>query len=283
MRHYDQLVSIHTLAEHLRDPNWVIIDCRFGLRNPNEGLARYRADHIPGARYAHLDNDLSSPVTAQTGRHPLPDANQLAEKFGQWGIDKETQIVVYDDMGGAFAGRLWWLARWMGHRNVALLDGGYPTWIAEDLPVTAEIVSPVAKRFTANPDRTMWLSTEEVVGGLAQRSILLLDARAPERFRGEVEPLDSVAGHVPGAINRPFQANLTTTRLFLSPEVLYPAFLQVIGSIDPKNVVHMCGSGVTACHNILAMEIAGLAHAKLYVGSWSEWIRDPVRGVAKGV
>lgn len=282
MRQYRHLVSVPTLAEHLHDPNWVVVDCRFGLANPNEGIARYRLDHIPGARYAHLDHDLSSPITEQTGRHPLPNADQLARTFSQWGIGNETQIVVYDDMGGAFAARLWWLSRWLGHENVALLDGGYPAWVAEDLPVTADIPKTEAKKFTAKPVRNLWLSSDEVADSLSQQKIVLVDARAPERFRGDVEPLDLVAGHVPGAVNRPFQENLNTARGFLAPQTLRSAFLHVIGDVAPARVVHMCGSGVTACHNILAMEIAGLAHAKLYAGSWSEWIRNSARGVVKG-
>lgn len=277
---YTTLISVEDLHQHLNDPDYVIIDCRFSLANTEAGFTAYRHGHIPNARYAHLDKDLSSANTDFTGRHPLPNFSQLVKKLGAWGIDNNSQVVVYDDANGAFAGRLWWLLRYLGHNKVAVLDGGYNHWQKLSFPITTILPSIKPSIFRAYPSEHLALNALEVQNGLAQKAICLIDARTPERYRGEQEPIDPVAGHIPGALNRPFQLNLDSNGLFLSPEVLRNQFKTLIGNKNPQQVVHMCGSGVTACHNLLAMEVAGLTDSKLYPGSWSEWIRNKNRPIA---
>lgn len=279
---YSTLVSAATLAAHLDDPGWVICDCRFSLADAAAGGRGYRAGHIPGARYVHLDADLSSPVRPYTGRHPLPEPRQLAGRMGEWGISGRSQVVVYDDAGGAFAGRLWWLLRGLGHRQVAVLDGGFGHWRRLGLPVTTRLPQVVPAAFRAYPEPGSWLTASEVENGLAAGDVLLIDARAAERFQGRVEPIDPVAGHVPKAVNRPFQQNLDAAGLFLPAAELARQFRALIAGRPAGQVVHMCGSGVTACHNLLAMEAAGLTGSRLYAGSWSEWIVNPNRAVAVG-
>jgi thiosulfate/3-mercaptopyruvate sulfurtransferase len=276
------LVDTETLSRHIDDPRWVVVDCRFSLADPAAGRRAYDAGHLPGARYAHIEEDLSSPVTPTSGRHPLPPPNTLAEKLGRWGIDKHKQVVVYDDTFGAMASRLWWLLRWLGHEAVALLDGGFPKWQREGRPVTRELPVLQSVPFHATINDALCMDTGQVEAMQRARHGLLVDARADERYRGEVEPLDKVAGHIPGAVNMPYEDNLDFSGEFMSDEALREHYLAVIRDTAPADVVHMCGSGVTACHNILAMEHAGLPGAKLYPGSWSEWITDPNRPVAKG-
>jgi len=278
---YTTLISPATLQQHLNNSNWVIVDCRFSLADTEAGAKAYRHGHIPNARYAHLDKDLSSAITDFTGRHPLPNFALLAKKLGDWGISNTSQVVAYDDAGGAFAGRLWWLLRTMGHDNVAVLDGGIKHWQKQGLPVTT--VLPTIKPVTFRPylNDAAWLSALQVQNSLAKKSICLIDARTPERYRGEQEPIDPVAGHIPGALNRAFQLNLDSNGLFLAPEQLRKQFKQLIGATEPEHVVHYCGSGVTACNNLLAMEHAGLTGSNLYAGSWSEWIGNKNRTVAK--
>jgi thiosulfate/3-mercaptopyruvate sulfurtransferase len=277
---YTTLISLEDLHQHLNDPNYVIIDCRFSLADTEAGFTAYRHGHIPNARYAHLDKDLSSNITDFTGRHPLPNFTQLVKKLGAWGIDNNRQMVVYDDVSGAFAGRLWWLLRCLGHTKVAVLDGGYKHWQKLGLPITTILPSIKPSIFKAYPSENLALNDIEVQNGLAQKVICLIDARTPERYRGEQEPIDPVAGHIPGALNRPLQLNLDSNGLFLSAEALRNQFNKLIGDKNPQQVVHMCGSGVTACHNLLAMEVAGLTDSKLYPGSWSEWIRNKNRPIA---
>lgn len=279
---FSTLVDTDTLARHLADPRWVVVDCRFTLTDTGAGRRAWTAGHIPGARYAHLDEDLSSPITPHTGRHPLPDPDALARKLGAWGIDESKQVVVYDDTFGAMASRLWWLLRWLGHESVALLDGGYPKWVREKRPVTQE--APVVHPATFHPrvNNTLWVNADFVERARRDEAFLVLDARAEERFRGDIEPLDKVAGHVPGAVNAMYEDNLDVSGEFLSAEELRERYLDLLGGIVPDQAIHMCGSGVTACHNVLAMEHAGLPGAKLYAGSWSEWITDPNRPVAEG-
>ncbi|MDD5463189.1 MAG: sulfurtransferase [Methylococcales bacterium] len=279
---YTTLVSVATLQQNLNNPDWVIVDCRFSLSDAETGAYAYRHGHIPNARYAHLNKDLSSAITENTGRHPLPDFRLLIEKLKVWGITNHSQIVAYDDVSGAFAGRLWWLLRYIGHECVAVLDGGIKNWQQVGLPVTTTL--PAIKPATFRPylNRTCCLNALQVQNGLAQRTICLIDARTPERYRGEQEPIDPVAGHIPYALNHPFQLNLDNSGLFLSAEQLRAQFSQLIGNTPPEQVVHTCGSGVTACHNLLAMEHAGLTGSKLYAGSWSEWIRDKNRPVSTG-
>ncbi len=279
---FNTLISAETLNLNLYQPDWVIVDCRFSLANPEQGKNAYQHGHIPNARYAHLDNDLSSQITDFTGRHPLPDFRVLAEKLGAWGITNQTQVIVYDDASGVFAGRLWWLLRhWFGHDKVAVLDGGIQAWQKKfDLVTTL----PKIKSTTFRPylNDTQWLTALQVQNATAQKKICLIDARTPERYRGEVEPIDFVAGHIPYALNRPFQLNLDKAGFFLPIEKLRDEFQALIGDTKPENVVHYCGSGVTACHNLLAMEYIGLKGSKLYAGSWSEWIRNQNRPIGKG-
>jgi thiosulfate/3-mercaptopyruvate sulfurtransferase len=278
---YNTLISSETLNQHLNQSDWVIIDCRFSLANTKQGKNAYQHGHIPNARYAHLDHDLSSSITPFTGRHPLPDFRVLVEKLGHWGVSSHTQVIVYDDAGGAFAGRLWWMLRhWLGHEKVAVLDGGIQAWQTYfSLVTTLSQIKPTTFRPYLND--TQWLTARQVQNALAQKKTCLIDARTPERYRGEVEPIDFVAGHIPYALNRPFQSNLDKSGLFLSVEKLRSQFQTLIGNTSPDNVVHYCGSGVTACHNLLAMEYAGLSGSKLYAGSWSEWIRNQNRNSAK--
>ena len=274
------LVDIQTLKHHLKDPHWVVVDCRFDLQQPKAGRVAYVDTHIPGARYADLNKDLSSPPTSKSGRHPLPDPNILAAKLGQWGIQQQTQVVAYDASGGAIAGRLWWLLRWLGHDAVAVLDGGWQAWQAAGFALQQDFPLMQPTQFITKLQPHLVLETAAVQQGLGDNTITLLDARGRARYAGEVEPLDPVAGHVPGAMNRPFEQNLTAQGVFLPGDELRAQFAGYAS--NPQQVVHMCGSGITACHNLLAMEVAGLRGSRLYAGSWSEWIRDPARKVKKG-
>lgn len=278
---YNTIISTATLAEHINDAEWVIFDCRFSLADPAAGFNAYREGHIPNARYAHLDDDLSSAITAESGRHPLPDFALLAEKLGRWGVSNASQVVVYDDVSGSFAGRMWWLLRSLGHDAVAVLDGGMTQWQKEERELSTEEAAITPAVFKAQRRHAQWIGVKQLQERLQNNEIKLLDARMPERYRGEQEPIDTKAGHVPGAVNHPWKLNLNAEGLFLSPEELRAQFFaRTLGNTPPEQAVHMCGSGVTACHNLLAMEIAGLSGSLLYPGSWSEWIRDPQRPVA---
>lgn len=278
---YNTLVDCHALALHLHDPEWVVMDCRFSLSDPQAGLRAYATSHIPGARYAHLNNDLSSPVTPTSGRHPLPDPTALAQKLGQWGIDNSKQVVVYDDSFGGMAARLWWLLRWLGHDAVALLDGGLPRWQREGHPMTADTAVITPATFMPHLRPALWVDSQAVEQAVTRDDKLVIDARAEERYNGEIEPLDRVAGHIPGSINLPFEDNLHVSGKFLPEEELRALYDGLLDDVKPEQVIQMCGSGVTACHNILAMEHAGLKGARLYAGSWSEWITDARRPVAR--
>lgn len=276
------LAETHVLARHLDDPGWVVVDCRFVLTDPGAGRRAHALGHIPGARYAHLNDDLSSPVTAVSGRHPLPSPERLAEKLSAWGIGHGKQVVVYDDSFGAMASRLWWLLRWLGHEAVAVLDGGLPKWQREKLPMTTELPACRPAHFRARPNDALWVDAASIAHGLENGSVRLLDARAEERFSGEIEPLDRIAGHVPGAINAPYEDNLDFSGELLSDEALREHYGALLAGARPENAIVMCGSGVTACHSLLAMQHAGLTGARLYAGSWSEWITDPSRPVVTG-
>jgi thiosulfate/3-mercaptopyruvate sulfurtransferase len=276
------LVSSEELAAHLGDPAWVVFDCRFKLTDIHAGRRAYEAGHIPGARYADLEADLSGPMTVASGRHPLPEPDVLATKLGQWGVDASKQVVAYDDGSGALAARLWWLLRWLGHPEAAVLDGGFAGWQSEGRPLERETPVPAAVRFEARTDNGLWVSTADVEATLGKPDTLLVDARSTARFRGEQETLDPVAGHIPGSVNRPFESNLDPTGRFLPAAQLQEKFAALAGARAPHEVIHSCGSGVTACHNLLAMEIAGLSGSRLYPGSWSEWIRDVRRPIARG-
>ncbi|MGD8557151.1 MAG: sulfurtransferase [Chromatiales bacterium] len=271
--HYTTLIDTQSLYENLDADDLVIIDCRFDLMHPGAGEQEWKASHIPGSLYAHLDRDLSAPVTSTVGRHPLPRPDTFAKTLESWGIGNQSQVVAYDASDGAYAVRLWWMMRWLDHHRVAVLDGGWQKWIDENRPVNdAEpLVQPGHFDYRADDDQ--WFTTPEIKSELAKGYIILLDARTTERFRGESEPIDPVAGHVPGAVNFPYHQNLDDNGCFLSPGELKKRYRDFLGEIDQHHVVHMCGSGVTACHNLLAMEHAGLSGSRLYPGSWSEWIR----------
>lgn len=275
------LVSTEVLAQHLDAPDWVIFDCRHELTAPDLGRSEYMRSHIPGARFLSLDEDLSSPKTGKNGRHPLPDPAVFAETLSRMGVDAGKQVVVYDAQGGMAASRLWWMLHWMRHRCVAVLDGGWDKWTAEKRPQSSEIPRPQPTRFAGTPHDSM-VNAAFVLSHIGDRELMLLDARSPDRFRGQNETLDPVAGRIPGARNRFFRDNLDASGRFKSPAVLRAEFSAVIGDIDPANIVHYCGSGVSACHNLLAMELAGMRGGRLYAGSWSEWCADISRPVATG-
>lgn len=278
---FDTLISPTQLARHLDAPHWLIVDCRFDLARPDAGEQAYGDGHVPGAIYAHLERDLSAPRTPSSGRHPLPSVQRFASALGAWGVHTNTQVIAYDADNGAMAARLWWLLRWLGHRAVAVLDGGLKAWRAAALPETATVPRRTATTFRAVANRAAWVDADEVAARIAQPHWRVLDARAPERFAGTVEPIDPVAGHVPGARNHPFAWNLDASGQFLSPETLRDRIDASQAGVADSNTIVMCGSGVTACHLLLAMEIAGKPHGKLYAGSWSEWITDASRPVAR--
>lgn len=279
---YGTIIQTGDLAPRLGDPRWVVFDCRHTLTDPEAGRRAYAREHVPTARFAHMEEDLSDHSRPGGGRHPLPDPYEFAEKLGRWGVGEKTQVVVYDDSFGSMAVRMWWMFRWLGHEAVALLDGGFPKWKREGHPVTADPPEIFPTAFAARPNRGMWASALEVAEGLAKGTIRLVDARLPERYHGEKETIDPVAGHVPGAVNHSFEENLNLDGTFLPAAELRETCLSLLAGTPPENVIQMCGSGVTARHNLLAMEIAGLKGARLYPGSWSEWIADPLRPVARG-
>ena len=281
---FDTLVETEVLAAHMDDPQWVVFDCRSVLGDHGAGPRMYAEGHIHSARHLHLERDLSGPVTAQTGRHPLPDPALLADKFGIAGVGRNTQVVAYDDSGGAHAARLWWLLRWLGHRPVAVLNGGWQQWRKEGRAVSTDVPVPRPCQFPYHGvGQSDYLTTGELMEMVQGRQPgLLVDARAASRYRGEGETIDPVAGHVPGAVSLPYAGNLAEDGRFSSPSALRQRFEAALGDTPPDRAVFMCGSGVTACHDLLAMELAGMKGARLYAGSWSEWIRDAARPVARG-
>jgi thiosulfate/3-mercaptopyruvate sulfurtransferase len=281
--HWRTLVSAEELASQLASPELVVVDCRFDLRDPGAGERAYQAGHLPGAVYAHLDRDLSDLNRQGRGRHPLPEADAFCATLSRWGVSPRHQIVAYDANDSAHAARLWWMMRLLGHERVAVLDGGLAAWVARAyaLDYQQPRVRP-AGRYAARFDVRAMASTAVVAARMASGSGKLIDARAAERFRGEIEPIDRVPGHIPGSINRHFLANLGSDGRFKSPGTLAEEFRAVLGDSAASETVLMCGSGVTACHNLLAMEYAGLRGARVYPGSWSEWISDPSRPVARG-
>jgi thiosulfate/3-mercaptopyruvate sulfurtransferase len=287
------LITPRQLAARLEDADLAVIDCRFDLARPQWGPEAYAAARIPSALYAHLDHDLSGKTSPSTGRHPLPPIEEFAERLGQWGIDAQVQVVAYDQGPGAHAARLWWLLRWLGHGRVAVLDGGLAAWQEEKLPLEGAASESRAlperarspRRFAPRPAEDMVVSSAQLEEMIAARQIacgdaVLIDARSAERFAGRNETIDPVAGHIPGARNHPFTDNLDSTGRFLNRGTLRERFAKTLEGVPPDAAICMCGSGVTACHNLLAMEVAGLQGARLYAGSWSEWIRDPKRPIA---
>lgn len=280
MAGWKTLVQPDVLSVALQRPDLVVLDCRFSLQDPASGEQAWRQSHVPGALYAHLERDLSDMTRHGVGRHPWPDAGAFCAQLVRWGVTPSSQVVAYDDGDGAYAARLWFLLRTLGHEKVAVLDGGWSRWTALGLPVSTLIRTPLPGRYQAVFDDSRLLDAEAVQAHLA-RGGMLVDARGAARFRGEEEPLDRVAGHVPGAINRPYTQNMAEGR-FKPPAQLADEYRALLAGRDPSEVVMMCGSGVTACHNLLAMERAGLYGAKLFTGSWSGWLADPRRPVATG-
>ena len=274
------LVSAGELAARLGDPDWLVADCRFDLGDRGAGVRAWQAAHIPGAIHADLERDLSVPVTPTSGRHPLPPIDEFAAILSRWGVTGGTQVIAYDAGNSAYAARLWWMLRYVGHDAVAVLDGGFAAWLAEGHPVSDAAVTRRPARFVARPRPEMLCDAAGVATALA-RGGLVVDVRAAERFAGKVEPLDTVAGHVPGAVNLPFLLNLDASLRFRPQAELARSWRAGTGMTDGSGLVCMCGSGVTACQGLLALEIAGLPGGRLYAGSWSEWIRDPARPVAR--
>jgi thiosulfate/3-mercaptopyruvate sulfurtransferase len=278
---FDTVISARDLATNAGNANWRIFDCRHDLAKSEIGVLAYRVAHIPGAQFMHLDRDMSGVKSGRNGRHPLPDPATLSATLARRGISNDTQVIAYDDSGGAFAARLWWMMRWLGHTRVAVLDGGLPAWVRSGHALTGETPAVTAGTFdwTTNSDV---VDSESIRNDLAQPRMLLIDARAPERYRGESETLDPVAGHIPGAVNRFYKDNLGADGCFKSSAQLHQEFSALLKPHSVESAVHYCGSGVTSCHNLLAMQIAGLRGARLYAGSWSEWCSDPQRPVVTG-
>ncbi|HKO88314.1 MAG TPA: sulfurtransferase [Burkholderiales bacterium] len=278
---FSTLVGTDTLAAHLSDERWVVVDCRHDLLDVEAGRRAYSEAHVPGAYFLQLDTALSGPRTGTNGRHPLPKADELAARLGEIGIATGKQVVAYDAHGGMFAARLWWLLRWLGHDTVAVLDGGLTQWIAEGRPLDGETPLRRANTFIAQTHPTD-VSADEILAALGTSRMLLVDARSPDRYRGDNETLDPVGGHIPGARNRFFKNNLAADGRFKPAAQLRKEWQDLLAITPPENVVHQCGSGVTACHNLLAMEVAGLPGSRLYPGSWSEWCANTLRPVARG-
>jgi thiosulfate/3-mercaptopyruvate sulfurtransferase len=280
---YETLITPSGLNRTLGDENWAVIDCRFSLGNPEFGRAGYLRGHIAGAVYAHLEKDLSGPIVpGRSGRHPLPAVEAFVETLSRWGIDSDVQVVVYDDAGGAIAARLWWMLTWVGHDAVALLDGGWQAWASLDLAVRSGDESRPRRQFLPSLRPAFLACASEVAALRSDPSCRLLDARSAVRFRGEQEPIDPIAGHIPGAVSAPYEENLGSDGAFLPPDRLRRRFEKVLGNATPENIVCYCGSGVTAAHNLLALAHAGIGRSRLYAGSWSEWITDPKNPVATG-
>lgn len=271
------LIDAAGLAEHIGAGDVVVLDCRFSLADTDEGFEQYKKSHLPGAHYVHLDNDLSSAIVEGTsGRHPLPTQEAFIQQLRSWGVNDNTQVFVYDDAGGAIAARAWWLCLWVGHQACAVLNGGFKAWLNQQLPLSTEQPAALAGNATIRPTLTQLIQADQVL----DKDRVLLDARAPERYSGEVEPLDKLAGHIPTALNLPFTDNLDNNGSFISADKLKTRFDSVLDQHSVNDVTHYCGSGVTAAHNILAMMHAGIGMSTLYAGSWSEWVQDPSRPTA---
>ena len=278
---FHTLISVDDLAAHLDDADWIVFDCRHDLVDVAAGNRAYGEAHIRGASHVNLDRDLSGAKNGSNGRHPLPDAQQFCARMAALGLHRDMQVVAYDASGGPYAARLWWMLRWVGHANVAVLDGGWNAWLKAGGAVDAAAPAIAPGDFSGAPC-AVTVDASFIAAAIGSTQTRVIDARSADRFRGENETLDPVGGHIPGALNRSFQLNLGTDGRFKPAAVLQQEFSTLLGTTQPEQVVHQCGSGVTACHNHLAMEVAGLAGSRLYPGSWSEWCSDPRRPVATG-
>jgi thiosulfate/3-mercaptopyruvate sulfurtransferase len=274
---FTTFIDTPTLEDRLQDASLVVVDCRFKLDDPDWGAREYEASHIPGAVYADLDRDLAGRKTGTNGRHPLPDPAAFSASLGRFGIDQDTQVVAYDQDAGMYASRFWWMLRWLGHGQVAVLDGGFAKWMDEHRPTRSGREPRPPRTFAGAPRQDMVASADDVAGLIGRRGWLLLDARAPERFSGETETIDKRAGHIPGAANHFFRLNLDERNTLRPTEDVRARLVEALGGVPPEQVVCYCGSGVTACQNLLAMEHVGLRGGRLYPGSWSEWSSDPSR------
>jgi thiosulfate/3-mercaptopyruvate sulfurtransferase len=281
---FTNIISCQDLAKHIQDPDWVIIDTRFDLSNPDWGYDNYQAGHIPGAIYADMNRDYAGQVTPQTGRHPLPELTDTINRISAWGIQPTSQVVVYDATNGGMASRLWFYFRYLGHESVAVLSGGWAAWIAEKLPVKTGVETRRPSDYPTPPVvHSDWVVTTEQVEQIrSDPNYVLIDARSHDRFRGENETIDPVAGHIPGAINRFYGENSMTDGKMKPADTLKKEFEQLLAGKPANQAVVYCGSGVTSCNHLLAMDVAGLSGARIYVGSWSEWVRNPNRPIAKG-
>lgn len=284
---FTTLIDVDSLAAHLHAPGWVVLDCRFELGKPSIGEDAYSSAHIPGAQYAHLDRDLAAPVGPATGRHPLPDPEIFAAKASAWGIGPDSQIVVYDQGNSFFAARAWWIFRWLGHEAVAVLDGGLSAWQRANQPLEQGTAAVRTQCFVAQPNNEFVVDVDRVLqsvrsGDFSSGARRLVDARGADRYAGENETIDPIGGHVPGAINHHYARNYRADGRFHDVAALKAMWQSTLGGADPCNMTMMCGSGVSACVNLLALEHAGLKGTKLYPGSWSEWVRDAARPVARG-
>lgn len=276
---YTTVISAQDLKAIIDQDNVRVFDCRFSLKDPQGGLKNYQSGHLPMAQFADMDTQLSSAMTETSGRHPLPEVDVFLAQLKAWGINNDTQVIAYDDISGAFAARLWWMLRWVGHEKVAVLNGGMQQWTEHGFPLSQDEVEFAAGSFSGAANMDWLVDIETVQSELAENKITLLDARAADRFTGKDKKTDPVPGHVPGAYNLPFSGNLTKDGLFASPATINDRFANIIQDQPLTNVVNMCGSGVTACHNLLAQAVAGMPPTKLFIGSWSQWIRDSSRPV----
>ena len=279
---FNTIISAHELKEIINNDNVRVFDCRFSLKDPQGGLKSYQQGHVPNAQFADIDTQLSSAMTETSGRHPLPDADVFIKQLKAWGVNNDSQVIAYDDISGAFAARLWWMMRWVGHEDVAVLNGGIQKWTDADYTLTNDNVEFTRGDYSGVANMEWLVDITSVERELSANNITLIDARSADRFTAKDQKTDPVPGHVPGAINLPFPGNLTKDGVFESPDILKQRFDNVIQNQPLTNVVHMCGSGVTACHNLLAQAMAGLPPTKIFIGSWSQWIRDPSRPVATG-
>lgn len=279
---YQTLISVDAFQQHFNPTTWALIDCSFDLSRPDWGENQYLSGHIPNAIYAHLNLDLSATPTSNSGRHPLPSKDQVIDAFSRWGISSQTQVIAYDQADGSIAARLWWLLRYHGHHSVAILDGGFAAWLQADFTPQAGPSSPVPSTFIPKLNASLMADHDFVKKRFGDPAWLFVDARTPQRYRGEIEPIDPVAGRIPGSVNRYYGENLDANGRYKSPGKLHAEWASILQGHDPKQVILYCGSGVTSCANLVAMEHAGLHGSLLYPGSWSQWITDPDLPISTG-